>query len=309
MCGQKCIVMVYDICMQSIGLGVVIVLVTAFGYASNFLNWRFLNYGVTRFLYYIGALVHETSHAILCVLTGAKIEEFTVFGEQPQVVHRKSKIPLLGELLISAAPIAGGLLFLFLVNRFLLGNYFTMPEVQFSSWYDWRSLAMAPLMLFSQLNFLQWQSWVAILLSFNVGAMIGPSMRDLGNVWPMLIILFFVRSALLTSLAFAALGLILFNILLQSVAILFLAAARRNAPVAIIGAILFIIAAVVGIGQVVILDKAHATFDNYYRFRDCVQLLEKTDTYGTCKTASGATIKIVDIGGKWYLDGDGPGVW
>jgi hypothetical protein len=212
--------------MQNISLGIVIVLIAAFGYASNFLNWRYLNYGITRLLYYIGALVHETSHAILCVLTGAKIEKFVVFAEQPQVVHRKSKIPLLGELLISAAPIAGGLLFLFLINRFVLGNYFTMPSVQFSNWQDWRNILAAPLALLVQINLLQWQSWVAILFSFNAGAMLGPSARDLKNVWPMLILLFFVKSPLLVNLALMALSLIFFNIILQMIVIALLGMMR-----------------------------------------------------------------------------------
>ena len=91
----------------------------------------------------MGALVHETSHAVLCVLTGAKIREFTVFAEQPRVVHDRSRLPFVGELLISAAPIAGGLLFLFLINRYLLGNYFVPPQV--ADWQDWRSVLVAPL--------------------------------------------------------------------------------------------------------------------------------------------------------------------
>lgn len=64
-----------------------------------------------------------------------------------------------------------------------------------------------------------------------------------------------------------------------------------------------------GIYQIIILQKAHSTFDNYYAFRGCTQLLEKTDTYGICKTGSGTTITIVEINNKWYLQGDGPGVW
>ena len=206
--------------MQDISLGIVIVFIATFGYFSNFLNWRFLNYGITRALYYIGALVHETSHAVLCVLTGAKIEEFTVFAEQPQVVHRKSKIPFFGELLISAAPIAGGLFFLFLINRFVLGNYFMIPSVQFSNWRDWRNILAVPLALLVQINLFQWQSWVAVLLSFNAGAMLGPSARDLKNVWPMLILLFFVRSPLLVDLSLVALSLIFLNIILQVIAII-----------------------------------------------------------------------------------------
>ncbi|HUC31087.1 MAG TPA: M50 family metallopeptidase [Candidatus Paceibacterota bacterium] len=210
--------------MIDISLGIVIVLITAFGYLSNTLNWRYLNYGVVRFLYYIGALVHETSHAVLCIVTGAKIEEFTVFSNQPRVVHRKSKLPFLGELLISAAPIAGGLLFLFLVNRYLLGNYFAPPHV--ANWHDWRSVLAAPLEFLSQINILQWQSWVMILLLFNAGAMLGPSTQDLKNVWPMLIILFFINSPLLAGIGLAALSLIMANIVLQIVVILLLSLMR-----------------------------------------------------------------------------------
>jgi hypothetical protein len=54
------------------------------------------------------------------------------------------------------------------------------------------------------------------------------------------------------------------------------------------------------------LRKAHSTFENYYAFRGCTQLVERTDTFGTCKTASGQTIKIVKFDNKWYLDGDLP---
>jgi len=57
---------------------------------------------------------------------------------------------------------------------------------------------------------------------------------------------------------------------------------------------------------VLFLEKAHSTFENYYNFRGCVQLLSKTENYGFCKTASGGIIKIVKFQGKWYLDGDLP---
>ena len=57
------------------------------------------------------------------------------------------------------------------------------------------------------------------------------------------------------------------------------------------------------------LNIAHSTFENYYAFRGCVQLVDRTDTYGDCKLADGRVIKLVLINGKWYLDGDGPGVW
>lgn len=64
-----------------------------------------------------------------------------------------------------------------------------------------------------------------------------------------------------------------------------------------------------GIQQIFILQNAHSTFDKYYAFRGCTQLLEKTDVSGICITKSGTTITIVEIDNKWYLQGDGPEVW
>ncbi len=209
-------------------IGVIIILITGLGYLSNFLNWRYLNNGVIRFLYYIGALVHETSHAVLCILTGAKIEEFTIFSDQPRVVHRKSRIPLLGELLISAAPIAGGLLFLFLVNRYLLGNYF----------------ALTPAALL-HLNLLQWQSWVMILLLFNAGAMLGPSTQDLKNVWPVLIVLLFIYYAPIAAFGLMALVLIAANIVLQIIAITLIFLLRRSRVAAIVFAVVVAVVLIV----------------------------------------------------------------
>jgi len=57
------------------------------------------------------------------------------------------------------------------------------------------------------------------------------------------------------------------------------------------------------------LREAHRTFENYYAFRGCVQLLEKTDAYGICRISSGKIIKIVKYNNRWYLDGDLPVCW
>jgi hypothetical protein len=74
----------------------------------------------------------------------------------------------------------------------------------------------------------------------------------------------------------------------------------------IIVLILIILLGIFGIYQWFLLRKAHSTFENYYDFRGCQQLIERTDTYGICKTDTGQTIKIVKYNDKWYLDGDLP---
>ncbi len=197
---------------MSPSLGLVIVLIVALGYISNWLNWRFLNYRLTNALYYIGAFVHESSHALLCLATGAKIEEFKVFSYQPHVVHGPSKLPFFGPLFISAAPIVGGLTFLYAVNHFLLDGYFIATGDVFAQ--------------LTQLNPLHWQSWVMFLLCLNVGAMLGPSPQDVKNMWPILVLLFFVQSTFLTNIGMAALSLIVANIVIQLVLILLVRAWR-----------------------------------------------------------------------------------
>jgi CDP-diacylglycerol pyrophosphatase len=61
--------------------------------------------------------------------------------------------------------------------------------------------------------------------------------------------------------------------------------------------------------QVYATNLAHSTFARYYAFRGCVQLIDKTETYADCMLANGHAIRLVLINDKWYLEGDGPGVW
>ncbi|MFA6463441.1 MAG: M50 family metallopeptidase [Candidatus Paceibacterota bacterium] len=198
--------------------GIALTLVVIFGYISNALNWRFLNYKITHFLYYVGAVVHESSHAILCILTGAEISEFKVFSNEPHVTHSKSKIPVIGMFLIASAPIYGGLFFLYVINHYWLGNYFTISPIK----NNWQNTLLEPIRILKQINILQWQSWVMIFLFLNIGAMIGPSFQDLKNIWPVVLLMFLVKSYYIADICIIALSLILVNIAIQLCLILLL---------------------------------------------------------------------------------------
>ncbi len=58
--------------------------------------------------------------------------------------------------------------------------------------------------------------------------------------------------------------------------------------------------------QIVNLKKAHSSFENYYAFRGCKQLISKTTDYGICQVKPGLIIKIVKYDNRWFLDGDLP---
>lgn len=63
---------------------------------------------------------------------------------------------------------------------------------------------------------------------------------------------------------------------------------------------------IIGIYQLIRLSKVHSTFENYYAFRGCASLIQRSDDFGICKLNSGQIIKIVKFNGEWYLDGDLP---
>lgn len=198
-------------------LGILIIIISILGYFSNYLNYSYLSYSLLHWLYHLGAIIHESSHALFCFLTGAKITKFKIFNNQPQVSHTKSKIPILGQSLISLAPIAGGFLFLYLVNKYLLSDYLIIKEIS-----SWSEIFNIPLNILSQINIITWQGWVVLLLSFNIGAMIGPSFQDLKNIWWVFIILFFVKWAFLINIGLLIIGLIITNIIIQLSLILLL---------------------------------------------------------------------------------------
>lgn len=198
-------------------LGIAITTLVLFGYISNWLNWKYLNYKITHLLYYLGAFVHEGSHAIFCILTGSKIIEFKFLSNSPQVIHTKSKIPLVGSFLISSAPIFGGLFFLFLINHLVLKDRFIVDS--FTG--DWKNTLLEPIKLISQMRF-EWQSLLMFFVFLNIGAMMSPSIQDIKNAWPMIILAFFIPSSFMINLCLIAIELILANIAIQIMLIIFI---------------------------------------------------------------------------------------
>ena len=81
---------------------------------------------------------------------------------------------------------------------------------------------------------------------------------------------------------------------------------KKNKSILIFVSLAVVIIIILVVSQVLYLRKAHSTFENYYAFRGCTQLVEKSGDYGICKIASGQDIKIVKYNNNWYLDGDLP---
>jgi hypothetical protein len=146
----------------------------------------------------------------VCLFVGAKVIQYKVLAEQPRVVYSKPRLPIVGNLLISVAPMFGGLALLFFINKFFLANQYLIPQ-----FYDWHFFLSDFLNFLKQFDLANWKNLLTIFLLLNVGAMIGPSARDLKNVWILMIVLLFVPWAFFTHLGLFAVALILINIMLQ----------------------------------------------------------------------------------------------
>lgn len=193
-----------------LNIGIIVIIISVLGYLSNWLNWRFLNYKINYLFYYFGAFIHENSHAVFCLLTGAKITEYKIFTKQPHVAYVNSKLPIIGNLFISTAPILGGLIFLFFINKYFLVNQYSMPP--FSSW---QFFGVDFLKFLKQINLLDWKNLIALFLFLNIGVMLAPSWQDLKNVWFLIIVLIFIKCPLFTHLGLMAISFILIALIFQ----------------------------------------------------------------------------------------------
>ncbi|HEY8108583.1 MAG TPA: M50 family metallopeptidase [Patescibacteria group bacterium] len=126
-------------------------------YAANWFLARVFVGKTYRYLIAPGVIVHEYSHALACILTGARIRKVRVFKETGgEVVHEPARLPF-GEGLISVAPILGAAIAVYLLAVLLVPGFVGLGELEISSW---QFLAFA-------------------YLASSVTAAMAPSMQDL----------------------------------------------------------------------------------------------------------------------------------
>jgi len=134
-----------------------------------------------------GVIVHEFSHVIGCLITGAGIKKIGILSSKGSyVAHTKSRIPLIGIFIISLAPIAGGLLSLFLLFRFF--NY-PQPEMNLFLGFDSFFLLIKQALNFSLNYYSNWHFWLFSYIALSIVICLVPSKQDFKNSLVSLIVL------------------------------------------------------------------------------------------------------------------------
>lgn len=129
-------VLLYKLYHKNTGISETIYLAFAFGFVlivfSSFgiekLWSKYLKLRILKFFLFPGAVVHELSHALLCLVTGTTIKDLNILKlESSGVKYDKPKVPILFDFFIATAPIFGCALVLILIS-IILGNPIRVNE-------------------------------------------------------------------------------------------------------------------------------------------------------------------------------------
>ncbi len=174
-------------------------------------------------LTWLGIFIHESSHALFCILTGGRVTGFRVTSTVGYVTHYRPKVPILGPMLTAIGPMIVGLVVVGILNYFWLETSLAIntPNI-------WENL----IAIASGLNLLTWQAWVLLVIFLNIGVMLGPSVADLKTIWPLIAASFFINSEGLAQVLALVIAMIIVNIILFLVILLLKKLlTKKNRPV------------------------------------------------------------------------------
>jgi hypothetical protein len=128
-----------------------------------------------------GVIVHELSHALGCLIARADIKEIKILSSKGSYVsHTKPRLPLIGNFIVSFAPIVGGIAVVIL--SFWAFNY-QAPKMDFlnESLFDSFFSLVKQAGTFSLNHYDSWIFWIFSYIVLSVVVCLVPSKQDLKN--------------------------------------------------------------------------------------------------------------------------------
>lgn len=163
-------------------LSLLLLMIAAIIILSFLINWLliFSIGGVYRVFVAPGVIVHEMSHALGCVITGAKITSIQVFKKDGgEVRHTAPKIPIIGQIIISLAPFIIGFLAVYFIAKMV--GMRTIPLDGQLSFLAHPLNTMWEML--KSIDFHALRTWLAFYLILTIAVTMTPSAQDLRNVF------------------------------------------------------------------------------------------------------------------------------
>jgi hypothetical protein len=177
--------------MESLSFLIVIATGIAVMLISTMLDHLWAQVSPLRIFYYLirapGVIVHECSHILGCLVTGAAITNVVFFSKEGgSVTYTRPKIPVLGDVIISSAPlfciplVLAGLTWCF--SQFL-GCTFPAFPVSIDSANTLHDLGTSIIALFTLNLVAAFHPWFLVYLYFTLSLVlsVAPSAQDIRN--------------------------------------------------------------------------------------------------------------------------------
>jgi hypothetical protein len=135
-----------------------------------------------------GIIVHEISHAGACLVTGAPIQSINLFEPSGgSVTHGQPRIPIIGQIIVSFAPVLGAVAVLYFAGYFLLPGLMKLPAVAFINEPSGWLIQLKD--FFVSLNYADWKTWLFLYLVLSISVTMTPSGQDFQNsFWGLIIV-------------------------------------------------------------------------------------------------------------------------
>ena len=157
----------------------IIIEILSYFYQKLFIGFKFL-----RGFLFSGIFIHEFSHYLACKLTLAPVQQFKIGWQAGHVTHGKSKIPIVGGMLISLAPLIVGIFLLVILFLWITGASFNdfWQLFQGGQFKDPAYLTVYFNNAWVNIKVISWQFWVWLFLNLNILAVFVPSKQDFKNI-------------------------------------------------------------------------------------------------------------------------------
>jgi hypothetical protein len=171
----------------------IVVSIIVISFMIDFLLSRSVFGGRYRIFVAPGVILHELSHALFCMVTGAKIKKIALFEKEGgSVEHEPSKLPVFGQILISFAPFVFGAAVIYFLSK-MIG----MEKIDFQSMkMSYGSFFDTILLNAKHLEWKSWQTWIILYLVLSIAVTMTPSKKDLENVLLSVIFLILIYLAI-----------------------------------------------------------------------------------------------------------------
>lgn len=132
-----------------------------------------------RLLVAPGVILHELSHAFACICVLAKVKEISFFDRTGGYVrHEKSKVPIIGPVIISLAPLFVGIILVYLLANYIISDQSFKLALSLDINNIHRILGAITNLHLSDLK-----SLVAFYLVISVSITMAPSFKDFTNAF------------------------------------------------------------------------------------------------------------------------------